>query len=397
MSELTAPLAQALHALLPGWVALPNMTFVLPHLVYWLGIFGFPLIAAYLVHRANADKNGPAVSLPVAYMFLITAGFVGLHRLYLKVPRITLLYIAMFFLVLHGNGNGAVEREAVSKWQNQLKIATSDVRHFKRRVEQGRERDKPNLEKAQAQLVEAKAELGQAEEKRAEWGSFAGFFTYLIFILLLVDAVRLPRLHARCLETEGDAPQEDFDVIERGPAPDPRRDIHTPLTRIIDKINGLAGSFVAYWAVIAVFIYYYEVLARYVFNAPTNWAHEGMFLMFGMQYLLAGGYAYREESHVRVDVLYEKRSVRTKAIIDLVTSVFFFIFVLALVWTGAIFALDAIQVQETTLNEWGIQYWPVKLAIPLGGFLLLLQGIAKLIRDILYLRGVRGGQESVGR
>jgi TRAP-type mannitol/chloroaromatic compound transport system permease small subunit len=159
----------------------------------------------------------------------------------------------------------------------------------------------------------------------------------------------------------------------------------------------LAGSFVAYWAVIAVFIYYYEVLARYVFNAPTNWAHEGMFLMFGMQYLLAGGYAYREESHVRVDVLYEKRSVRTKAIIDLVTSVFFFIFVLALVWTGAIFALDAIQVQETTLNEWGIQYWPVKLAIPLGGFLLLLQGIAKLIRDILYLRGVRGGQESVGR
>ena len=178
--------------------------------------------------------------------------------------------------------------------------------------------------------------------------------------------------------------------MERGPKPDPRRDIQTPFTKFIDKINGLVGTYIAYWAVIAVFIYYYEVLARYVFNSPTNWAHEGMFLMFGMQYLLAGGYAYREESHVRVDVLYEKRSFRTKAIIDIITSVFFFIFVLTLFGTGLLFAMDAIDVQETTLNEWGIQYWPVKLAIPVGAFLLLLQGIAKLIRDILYLRGVRG-------
>ena len=73
-----------------------------------------------------------------------------------------------------------------------------------------------------------------------------------------------------------------------------------------------------------------------------------------------------------------------------VTYIAAFIFVLALLWTGAVFALDAIEVRESTLNEWGIQYWPVKLAIPVGAFLLLLQGLAKLIRDILYLRGVRG-------
>ena len=46
----------------------------------------------------------------------------------------------------------------------------------------------------------------------------------------------------------------------------------------------------AYWAVIFVFVYYYEVIARYVFNSPTNWVHESMFLMFGMQYILAGAY-----------------------------------------------------------------------------------------------------------
>lgn len=394
MSEITAPIAQALHAILPGWVALPNMTFALPHLIYWGGIIGFPLVAAYLVHRAEADKNGRSVSLPVGYMFLISAGFLGLHRFYLKAPKLAFFFIALFFLVLHGNGQGAIEREVISKSQNDLKIASFDVDHFKKRVKQGREGAQANLEKAEAKLRTASAALAQANLKRARWNSFAGFCAYLIFILLLVDAYRLPRLFRRCLEREPVAKREEFQVMERGPKADPRRDIQTPFTAIIDRINGWTGTFVAYWAVIAVFIYYYEVLARYVFNSPTNWAHEGMFLMFGMQYLLAGGYAYREESHVRVDVLYEMRSFRTKAIIDIVTSVFFFIFVLALFWTGLLFAMDAIEVQETTLNEWGIQYWPVKLAIPLGALLLLLQGIAKLIRDILYLRGVRGVPES---
>ena len=78
--------------------------------------------------------------------------------------------------------------------------------------------------------------------------------------------------------------------------------------------------------VIAVFVYYYEVLARFVFNSPTNWVHESMFLMFGMQYMLSGAYAYREDQHVRVDVFYSKFSPRGKAIADIVTSVFFFIF-----------------------------------------------------------------------
>jgi len=389
MTEITAALARALHAILPGWVKLPDITFVLPHWIYWAGIFGFPLIAAYLVQRAERERSGRPVTLSVGYMFLITAGFVGLHRLYLKAPKLAFALIAMFFLVLHGSSNGAVEREAVSKGQNDVKIAKSDVKHFGRRFKQGRSGAKAELEKAQAMLKTATAELAAARRKRAEWGSFSGFFAYLTFILLLFDAWRLPKLYRACLANEPPVSDDDFQVMERGPKPDPRRDIHTPLTRIVDRINGWAGTFVAYWAVIAVFVYYYEVVARYVFNAPTNWAHEGMFLMFGMQYLLAGGYAYREESHVRVDVLYEQRSFRTKAIIDIVTSVFFFIFVLALMGTGMIFAFDAIEVQETTLNEWGIQYWPVKLAIPLGAFLLLLQGVAKLMRDVLYLRSLR--------
>src|SRR5262245_56935814 len=110
-----------------------------------------------------------------------------------------------------------------------------------------------------------------------------------------------------------------------------------------------------------------------------------MFLMFGMQYMLAGAYAYREDAHVRVDVIYAKFSPGGKAIADLVTSILFFIFTGTMLWTGARFALDAIAVDEHSFTEWGIQYWPVKLAIPIGAALILLQGSAKLIKDVLLL------------
>jgi len=136
----------------------------------------------------------------------------------------------------------------------------------------------------------------------------------------------------------------------------------------------------------AVFVYFYEVLARYVFNSPTNWAHEGMFLMFGMQYLLAGGYAAREDAHVRVDIIYEQLSERAKAITDIVTSIFFFIFTVTLLVTGTIFVLDAISVWEVSFTEWSIQYWPVKISITIGALLIILQGVAKLIRDVIYFR-----------
>jgi TRAP-type mannitol/chloroaromatic compound transport system permease small subunit len=168
-------------------------------------------------------------------------------------------------------------------------------------------------------------------------------------------------------------------------AEDPTIHMSTPFTDWIDRINGKAGEYVAYWGVIAVFAYYYEVLARFVFNSPTNWVHESMFLMFGMQYMISGAYAYREDQHVRVDVFYSKFSRRGKAIADIISSIFFFIFTITLLWTGWRFAADAVANRESSFTEWAIQYWPVKLTMPIGAALIILQGVAKLIKDILIL------------
>jgi TRAP-type mannitol/chloroaromatic compound transport system permease small subunit len=57
-----------------------------------------------------------------------------------------------------------------------------------------------------------------------------------------------------------------------------------------------------------------------------------------------------------------------------------------MLWTGLRFALDAVQVGEHSFTEWGIEYWPVKLTIPIGAGLIVLQGLVKLIKDILLLR-----------
>jgi TRAP-type mannitol/chloroaromatic compound transport system permease small subunit len=65
--------------------------------------------------------------------------------------------------------------------------------------------------------------------------------------------------------------------------------------------------------------------------------------------------------------------------------VFFFIFIGTMLWTGWRFAADAVNLGEVSFTEWAVQYWPVKLTIPIGAALLLLQGIAKLIKDIMFL------------
>ena len=176
--------------------------------------------------------------------------------------------------------------------------------------------------------------------------------------MLFVDAALLPglvrRTNVREASDRANAPPEIVvpDVSPIGTHEDPTLGLHTRITDKIEWINVRVGEFVAWWAVISVFAYYYEVIVRFVFNSPTNWVHESMFLMYGMQYMLAGAYAYKVDQHVRVDVFYTKFSSRGKAIADIVTSVFFFIFIFTLLWTGGRFALDAIGNDEHSFTEW---------------------------------------------
>ena len=158
------------------------------------------------------------------------------------------------------------------------------------------------------------------------------------------------------------------------------------ICRMIDWISENSGIFISFWTVNAVCFYFFEVVMRYLFNMPTIWVHEASFLLLGMQYLLAGGFALLHGAHVRVDVLYNFLPRRGQVGMDIFTSLFFFIFALALIITSWTFFNDAFLMREITVETWGIQYWPVKGVMFLGSVLLLLAGISKLIKDIsLYI------------
>ncbi|WP_029010484.1 TRAP transporter small permease subunit [Azospirillum halopraeferens] len=163
-------------------------------------------------------------------------------------------------------------------------------------------------------------------------------------------------------------------------------------TRFADALSQFTGVFVAYWTVIAVLVYFFEVVSRYFLRMPTNWAHESMFLMFGMQYVLAGAYAYLHDAHVRVDLFYARATPRGQAAIDIITHFFFLIFALAFIWTAWTFFSSSMSQNtwfwatgysdEVSFTEWGIAYWPVKFSLVLGGVLLLIQGISRFVKDV---------------
>ena len=386
MKEILAPLADLMSAILPGWLVLPSLTYVLPHPAYWYGLLFFPPLAIYLVKRAE-NKPKQRLSVPIAYLLWLWGGFGGLHRFYVRSLLPGLVYVVLFLLILMGNSLSTEDRNTKSTFDNELKISEFMVKRHQKSVDAGKDSAKPQLAKAIEKRDEIKLKADVAQANFDRWQSMGGGIFALIIILLLIDAILIPGLVKACAAREAHLEDPaDFEVMERGAKVDARQQITNPAIQFIEKISGWSGNFVAYWSVLAVFVYYYEVIARYVFNSPTNWAHESMFLMFGMQYLLSGAYALREGAHVRVDVIYERFSTRARAIIDVFTSIVFFIFTATLAITGYLFARDAIDVMEVSFTEWAIQYWPVKITITLGAVLLLLQGVAKLMRDLTYLQ-----------
>ena len=361
---------------------MPSLGFVLPHWLYWAGLIFFPLIAAWVTRRQLRNPPDGRPTHGIAYLFWALAGYLGIHRFYLR-SAWGFVFIPVFLAILFCNTQVRDARDATSRTYAALETAQSTLK-------QG---EPDEVAAARAEMPKVQADYDQARGVSEHWTAMTRNAALLLAAMLVVDAFLLPGLirRRRALEADQGLPVAPMAVVEplpgAGVGEDPTLTVRNRFTDWIDRLNTRIGEFVAWWAIIAVFFYYYEVMARYVFNSPTNWVHESMFLMFGMQYMLCGAFAYREDQHVRVDVVYTHFSRRGKAVADIITSAFFFLFVLTMAWTGWRFAWDAVQVGEHSFTEWGVQYWPVKLMIPIGALLLALQGLAKLVKDIMIVRG----------
>lgn len=151
--------------------------------------------------------------------------------------------------------------------------------------------------------------------------------------------------------------------------------------RIIDAVSEWTGKGISFLLIPMVLLLVYEIIMRYAFNNPTVFAHETSLFLYGTTGMLAGAWVLRHDEHVRMDAIYGRLPPRTRAIIDLATAPLLFFILVVLIWQGGDMAYFSVKVNEHTQTPWGPPYYPLKLAIPLSAFLLLLAGLAKFIRD----------------
>jgi TRAP-type mannitol/chloroaromatic compound transport system permease small subunit len=163
--------------------------------------------------------------------------------------------------------------------------------------------------------------------------------------------------------------------------------------RIVARISDVSGMILMWFPWILMLIIAWEVVLRSLFNHPTVWAHELSIIMFGALTILSGAYTLRNRAHVNMDLLYMHFSVRTRALLDVLTFPFFLIFCLVILWLGWEFAWRSVKLAEISQSDWAPPIWPIKLTIPLGAFLLLLQGTANFVSDLLKLFTGKGVEE----
>ncbi len=165
-------------------------------------------------------------------------------------------------------------------------------------------------------------------------------------------------------------------------------------SRFIDAINEKIGLAISWALLLAVLICSGNALVRYIFNTSSNSWLEIQWYLFGAIFLLASAYTLKRNEHVRIDVVVGRFSKRTQVWIDVFGFIFFLLPATLLILYFAIpFAYESIRNQEVSSNAGGLIIWPAKTLIPVGFFLLTLQGISELIKRVGFLMGLVDASE----
>ena len=161
------------------------------------------------------------------------------------------------------------------------------------------------------------------------------------------------------------------------------------LSRAIDALNEHVGR-LTYWLILAaVLISAGNAVVRYSVNMSSNAWLEIQWYLFSFVFLFCAGYTLLHNQHVRIDVISGQLSGRARAWIDIFGTIFFLMpMAIAIMWLSWPVFLDAYLSGEVSTNAGGLTVWPGRLMLPIGFFLLILQGISELIKRIAFLRGV---------
>lgn len=160
------------------------------------------------------------------------------------------------------------------------------------------------------------------------------------------------------------------------------------LILLADAASTLAGRLCSWLIFVLTLLISWEVFSRYVLGEAHTWVFDTSYMLYGTVLLVAGAYTLAKDGHVRGDLLYGALSPRAQAAVDIVLyPVFFMPGVIALLVAGYGFAEAAIASGESSsLSPGGPPIWPLRVAIPVGAALLLLQGLAEILRALVCLR-----------
>ena len=160
------------------------------------------------------------------------------------------------------------------------------------------------------------------------------------------------------------------------------------LIAAIDRVSYWSGKAFAWLIVGLTAVVSVEVFKRYILNAPTAWIFDFNNMLYGTLFMMCGAYALAEAGHVRADFIYGRLSPRRQAALDLALYVLFFIpGILALAYAGWDYAADSWRIGEhSTVTAEGPPVYHFKSVIPIAGALVMLQGIAEIVRCVVCLR-----------
>ncbi len=159
------------------------------------------------------------------------------------------------------------------------------------------------------------------------------------------------------------------------------------LLHTADGISTWVGKAFAWLIVGLMLLVVIEVFKRYALNAPTAWVFDVSNMFYGTLFMMGGAYTLAHDGHVRGDFLYGNFKPRTQATIDLVLYILFFLpGIAALTWAGWTYFQDSLSIREQTFNADPLPVYPFKFIIPLAGGIVLMQGIAEIIRCLVCLK-----------
>lgn len=161
------------------------------------------------------------------------------------------------------------------------------------------------------------------------------------------------------------------------------------LVRVIDRLSRFFGATAAVLVITLVVLMLYDVVLRYVFNAPTSWGNDLNTFLMGGSFVLSIAYALSTDAHVRVDLLYNERTRPRLAYVDLIGLSLIVLPAVALISWGLLGHLeDGIRTGERTgSGGWNPVVWPFRAVMLIGFLMFTIQIVAEIVKRIAALAG----------